>query len=137
MFGTPSELVEKHSKSCECEWMDSEDPLFILYMRESTGKPKGVLHTTSGFMIGSFATSKHTLDFDPEEDVYFCTPDCGLSAGHTYVTYGPMLNCATQVLSEGVPKHPQADRVWKVCEKYKVGLALIESMAELDDQLVS
>ena len=39
--------------------------------------------------------------------------------GHTYVTYGPMLNCATQVLFEGVPTYPEVDRFWKVCEKYK------------------
>ena len=34
------------SDDCEPEWMDSEDPLFILYTSGSTGKPKGVLHTT-------------------------------------------------------------------------------------------
>ena len=41
-----SELVEKHSESCDCEWMGSEDPQFMLYTSGSTGKPKGVLHTT-------------------------------------------------------------------------------------------
>jgi acetyl-CoA synthetase len=28
------------------EWLDAEDPLFMLYTSGSTGKPKGVLHTT-------------------------------------------------------------------------------------------
>ena len=30
-------------------------------------------------------------------DVYFCTADCGWITGHSYVTYGPLLNRATQV----------------------------------------
>ncbi len=36
------------TRHCEIEWMDAEDPLFILYTSGSTGKPKGVLHTTGG-----------------------------------------------------------------------------------------
>jgi len=28
------------SDECDPEWMDSEDPLFILYTSGSTGKPK-------------------------------------------------------------------------------------------------
>ena len=37
--------------TCPVEWMDSEDPLFILYTSGSTGKPKGVLHTTGGYLV--------------------------------------------------------------------------------------
>ena len=38
--------IPKQSSECEVEWMDAEDPLFLLYTSGSTGKPKGVLHTT-------------------------------------------------------------------------------------------
>ena len=73
-------------------------------------------------MLSSFATMKYTFDYHPE-DVYFCTADCGWITGHSYVTYGPMLNAATQVLFEGVPTYPEVDRFWKVCEKYKARLS--------------
>ena len=54
-----SDFVKTQPEECECEWMDSEAPLFMLYTSGSTGKPKGVLHTTGGYMLGSFATTKH------------------------------------------------------------------------------
>ena len=49
------------SEECPCEWVDAEDPLFILYTSGSTGKPKGVLHTTGGYMIYTATTFKYEL----------------------------------------------------------------------------
>ena len=43
-----------------------------------------------------------------------------ISVGHTYLTYGPLLNGATSVIFEGTPFHPTNDRFWQVIEKYKV-----------------
>jgi acetyl-CoA synthetase len=40
------ELMAGTSEDCPVEWLDAEDPLFMLYTSGSTGKPKGVLHTT-------------------------------------------------------------------------------------------
>lgn len=113
------EFVADQSKECEPEWMGSEDPLFMLYTSGSTGKPKGVLHTTGGYMIGAYMTTKYTFDLH-SEDIFFCTADCGWITGHTYICYGPMLNGTTQVLFEGVPNHPDPGRFWAVCDKYKV-----------------
>jgi acetyl-CoA synthetase len=115
------EFVNLQSAECAVEWMESEEPLFMLYTSGSTGKPKGVLHTTAGYMLGAYATMKYTFDYHPE-DIWFCTADCGWITGHTYITYGPMLNGATQVLFEGVPTHPAVDRFWDTCEKYKVSI---------------
>ena len=42
------EQIPSQSSDCAVEWMDAEDPLFLLYTSGSTGKPKGVLHTTGG-----------------------------------------------------------------------------------------
>lgn len=115
------DFIAGKDKTCEPEWMEAEDPLFMLYTSGSTGKPKGVLHTTGGYMIGAYSTMKYTFDYHLE-DVFFCTADCGWITGHTYITYGPMLNAATQVLFEGVPNYPDNDRFWAVCAKYKVTL---------------
>ena len=101
------------------EWVDSEDPLFVLYTSGSTGKPKGVLHTTGGYMVYAATTSKYIFDLQ-DKDVFFCTADCGWITGHSYVAYGPLLNGATQLVFEGVPSYPDAGRLWKMVDKYAV-----------------
>jgi acetyl-CoA synthetase len=90
------ELVARASPECPVEWLDSEAPAFLLYTSGSTGKPKGIIHTTGGYMVFAAATFKHVFDHR-EGDVYWCTADCGWITGHSYITYGPTANCATQV----------------------------------------
>ncbi len=106
---------------CEPEWMDAEDPLFILYTSGSTGKPKGVMHTTGGYLVYTAYTHKMVFDYH-EDDVYWCTADIGWVTGHSYIVYGPLCNGATSVMFEGVPSYPDMSRFWKVVEKYKVNI---------------
>ncbi|MFA6414314.1 MAG: acetate--CoA ligase, partial [Syntrophales bacterium] len=115
------DAMAKASADCPPEWMDAEDPLFILYTSGSTGKPKGVMHTTGGYL--TFAAYTHKMIFDyHEEDVYWCTADIGWVTGHTYIVYGPLCNGATSVMFEGVPNYPDMSRFWKTVEKYKVNI---------------
>ncbi|KAK1291022.1 hypothetical protein QJS10_CPB18g00567 [Acorus calamus] len=113
------DVVPKYSTTCEVEWMDAEDPLFLLYTSGSTGKPKGVLHTIGGYMIYTATTFKYAFDYKPS-DVYWCTADCGWITGHSYVTYGPLLNGATVVVFEGAPTYPDYGRCWDIVDKFKV-----------------
>jgi acetyl-CoA synthetase len=115
------EEMASASPQCDPVWMDAEDPLFILYTSGSTGKPKGVLHTTGGYMVFTTLTTKYIFDLR-DEDVYWCTADCGWITGHSYITYGPLSNGATQIVFEGIPTYPQMDRFWKVVEKFKVNI---------------
>ncbi|PKA56933.1 Acetate--CoA ligase ACS, chloroplastic/glyoxysomal [Apostasia shenzhenica] len=112
-------VVEKFPNKCEVEWVDSEDPLFLLYTSGSTGKPKGVLHTTGGYMVYTATTFKYAFDYKAP-DIYWCTADCGWITGHSYVTYGPLLNGATVIVFEGAPNHPSPGRCWDIVDKYKV-----------------
>lgn len=104
---------------CEIEWMDSEDPLFILYTSGSTGKPKGVLHTTAGYLLFSAMTFKYNFDYH-DEDVFWCTADIGWVTGHSYIVYGPLCVGATSLMFEGVPSYPHAGRFWEIIEKHGV-----------------
>jgi acetyl-CoA synthetase len=111
--------MAKASSECEPEWLDAEEPLFMLYTSGSTGKAKGVLHTQAGYLLYAATTFKYVFDYQ-EDDVYWCTADLGWITGHTYVCYGPLANGATSVMFEGTPFYPDVSRYWAVIDKYNV-----------------
>ncbi len=104
----------------EAQPFPAENPLFILYTSGTTGKPKGILHTSGGYLTQAAFTNRVVHDIHPETDVFWCTADIGWITGHSYVTYGPLANGATQVLYEGTPDTPHPGRWWEVIQKYGV-----------------
>ncbi|MQB04446.1 acetate--CoA ligase [Agrobacterium tumefaciens] len=109
------------SVDCPPEPMRAEDPLFILYTSGSTGKPKGVLHTTGGYLVYASMTHEYVFDYQ-DGDIYWCTADVGWVTGHSYIVYGPLANCATTLMFEGIPTFPDAGRFWDVIDKHKVNI---------------
>ena len=113
------QLMQDASAECEPEPMDAEDMLYILYTSGTTGKPKGIVHTTAGYLVGAYATTKWVFDLK-DTDVYWCTADIGWVTGHSYVVYGPLSNGATVLMYEGAPDWPEKDRFWEMVERYGV-----------------
>jgi acetyl-CoA synthetase len=135
------EAIQSVSDDCEPEWMDSEDPLFILYTSGSTGKPKGVLHTTGGYLLQAAMSMKYVFDYR-EGETYWCTADVGWVTGHTYIVYGPLAIGARTLMFEGVPTYPAGDRFWQVIAKHEVNLfftapTAIRALHGLGDELVT
>lgn len=106
---------------CAPEAFDSEHPLFLLYTSGSTGKPKGILHTSAGYLAGTYLTSRYIFDLN-DDDIYWCTADVGWITGHSYLVYGPLANGATVLMYEGAPDTPHCGRFWEIIEKYRVSI---------------
>ncbi len=113
------ELVDEASEDCPALPLDSETPLFILYTSGSTGKPKGIKHTTAGYNLFAKKTFEWVFDYR-DDDIFWCTADCGWITGHSYIVYGPLSAGATIVMYEGAPNSPDESRFWQIVERYKV-----------------
>ena len=111
MAGKPTEFTPYDSAS--------DDVCLIAFTSGTTGKPKGIVHSTAGYLLGTYATFKWIFDIK-ENDTYWCTADIGWVTGHSYIVYGPLANGATSVMYEGSPDYPDRDRFWDVVEKYGV-----------------
>ncbi len=114
-----NDLMKGATPYCGAEWMDSEDPFFILYTSGSTGKPKGVLHTTAGYLLWRILTTKWIFDMK-DGDTFFSTADIGWISGHSYTLYGPLSVGGTTLLYEGTPVYPDPGQWWRLVEKYGV-----------------
>jgi acetyl-CoA synthetase len=114
-------LIASQRPYCPCEWMDSEDTLFILYTSGSTGRPKGVVHTTGGYCLYAMHTTATTFDLK-EGDVYACVADAGWITGHTYIVYGPLLNGHSTFMFESTPMYPDCGRYWDMVQRHKISV---------------
>jgi acetyl-CoA synthetase len=133
------DVIAGASPVCEPEWVEAEQPLFLLYTSGSTGKPKGIQHSTGGYLLGAKLTSQWVFDLR-DDDVFWCTADVGWVTGHSYVAYGPLAAGATVVLYEGAPVFPDGGRFWKVCQDHGVSVfytapTAIRALMKLGDGL--
>ncbi len=118
------EIVYLQKKESLAVHMDSEDPLFILYTSGSTGQPKALVHATGGYQVYASLTHRYVFDYN-NGDVFWCNADIGWITGHTYITYGPLLNGATIVIHEGIHNYPTPNRLSKIIDKYRVNILYI------------
>ena len=101
------------------EWMDSNDPAFILATSGTTAEPKLVVHTHGAYQVALIHTSRVLFDLRPQ-DIWWTTSDIGWIVGHSFIVYAPLLIGATTVVYEGALDHPGPENFYRILQEQHV-----------------
>ncbi len=101
------------------EWMEANEPAFILATSGTTAKPKLAVHTHGGYQVWVHAQGRWCFGLRPS-DIWWSTSDIGWIVGHSYIVYAPLIAGCTTIAYEGALDHPDAETPWRIVEDFAV-----------------
>jgi acetyl-CoA synthetase len=105
----------------EPEWLEANEPVYIMYTSGTAGKPKGIVDTSCK-LVWLYANMLWAFDLNMEnrkKDTWFFTGDIGWAGGMWFTVYTTPLFGLSSVFYEGAPDYPKPDKFWELVEKYK------------------
>ncbi len=108
----------------EPEWLEANEPVYIMYTSGTAGRPKGIVDTSCK-LVWLYANMLWAFDLTEEntrKDTWFFTGDIGWAGGMWFTVYTTPLFGLSSVLYEGAPDYPTPDKFWELVEKYKANV---------------
>jgi acetyl-CoA synthetase len=106
-------------QSDEVEWVESNEPAYILATSGTTAKPKLAVHTQGGYQVYVHSMGQWVFGLN-EKDIWWSTSDIGWIVGHSYIVYAPLLAGCTTIAYEGTIDHPTPEAFYRVIEENAV-----------------
>jgi acetyl-CoA synthetase len=113
------ELLTRTERRAPALSLEANEPGFIIYTSGTTSKPKGLVHSGLGFLVGTYANVKWSLNLGAE-DVYWCTADVGWLTFPIFALVGGLAHGATHVIYEGSLDTPTLARAYEILARYRV-----------------
>lgn len=104
--------------SAHPEFVESNEPLFVLPTSGTTAKPKPVVHVHGGYQVWIIYGALLVYGLSAN-DLIFNTSDIGWIVGQSYIVFAPLIMGATSILFDGAIDYPKPDLFWEIVEKYK------------------
>jgi len=106
-------------QSDDVEWLEANEPAYILATSGTTATPKLAVHTHGPYAVYIAAMGEWVFGLT-ESDMWWSTSDIGWIVGHSYIVYAPLLLGCSTIAYEGALDHPNADTFYRIVEANRV-----------------
>jgi acetyl-CoA synthetase len=117
-------LLESLPAECPCEKMEANEPAFLIFTSGTESKPKGVVHSTAGFLVGTWANVQWQVGPEPN-DVYWCAADVGWLTFPIQAVTGGLSHGITLFCYEGALDYPAQTRLLDSAKRHGVTKILV------------
>ena len=117
-------MLAQNTADCPCLPLEANDPAFLIFTSGTESKPKGVVHSTAGFLVGSWANVQWQIGPQPD-DVYWCAADVGWLTFPIQAVIGGLAHGMTLFCYEGALDFPGRLRLLETATRHGVTKILV------------